>query len=409
VIEKRIFHQLLLKIRHGAVTVRYWDGSVVTYGTGKPYFTLIVKEPAAIRAMLRGMSLGFGESYMNGLLDIEGDLTKVGQLVSENAGAFKGLSRTNITALRNFNRRDTQQQQIQHHYDLGNNFYKLWLDKSMAYSCAYFKTPADSLEKAQVQKIDHVLRKLQLEKGQRLLDIGSGWGALLIRAAQEYGVTGLGITLSREQLEHATEAAKKAGVDKQIRFELLNYQDLAEQGELFDRVVSVGMFEHVGRRNQAAYFQAVDKLLKPGGISVLHTITNEHDTASDPWIDRYIFPGGYIPSIHSVVNQMPNRNFRLVDYENLRIHYAMTLNEWWRRFEQYKDKVIKMYDERFYKMWRLYLASSASGFRYGELSLSQFVFTKGINNNLPLTREFLYGGGSSARSHKDKGRSPKSA
>jgi cyclopropane-fatty-acyl-phospholipid synthase len=389
-IEKRILHQILLQIKHGALKVTYWDGTTVTYGSGTEYNHLKVISPQAVRAILRSMSVGFGESYMNGLIDIEGPIENISKLTIENASAFSKLSLSRALARRNINVRDRQKSQIQHHYDLGNDFYKMWLDSSLTYSCAYFRTPKDSLELAQQQKVDHILRKLQLKKGMNLLDIGSGWGTLLIKAAKEYGITGLGITLSQQQFEHSNKAAKAAGVDDKVRFELINYQDLAERDILFDRIVSVGMFEHVGRKNQDEYFKAVAKMLKPGAISVLHSITNRVETTVDPWIDKYIFPGGYIPATRQVVKTLPDHGFDLIDYENLRIHYAMTLEEWLGRFEKHKKEVLKMYDDRFYRMWRLYLGSSASSFRYGDLNLSQFVFTKGLNNTLPLTREFLY-------------------
>jgi cyclopropane-fatty-acyl-phospholipid synthase len=389
-IEKGLLHQVLSRIKHGAVKVNYWDGTSVTYGNGKPYFTMTLKNAAVVRAILRNLTLGFGEGYMSGDIDIDGPVDNIMRLAGQNTPAFARMSSWRWIKAQNVNIRPNQRQQIAHHYDLGNDFYKLWLDKSMAYSCAYYKKADDTLEQAQSQKIDHLLRKLQLQKGQTLLDIGSGWGALLIRAAKDYGITGHGVTLSSEQWQHSQQAAKAAGVEKQVTFELLGYQDLADRGETYDRIISVGMFEHVGQKNQADYFKAVNTMLKPGAISVLHTITHEHETATEPWIDKYIFPGGYIPSIREVVSELPNHDFHLFDYENLRMHYAKTLDEWLRRYEAHKDKVLKMYDESFYRMWRLYLGSSSAAFRYGDLGLSQFVFTKGLNNDLPLTREFLY-------------------
>lgn len=389
-IEKQLLNGILSHISSGGVRVDYWDGTSVTYGPGKPLTAITIKHPKAVRAMIKNLSLGFGESYMNGLIDIEGPLDEINRLAVENAPKFKALRKLRWARAHNRNVRGQQQRQIAHHYDIGNDFYRLWLDKSLTYSCAYFASPKDSLETAQLGKVDHILRKLQLTKDTSLLDIGSGWGTLLIRAAKEYGISGLGITLSREQLKHATDAAQAVGVGDRIRFELLNYQDLAESSERFDRIVSVGMFEHVGRGNHGTYFSAVQKLLKPQGISVLHSITHEHVTLPDPWIDKYIFPGGYIPAISQVVSAFPKYDFHLYDYENLRIHYAMTLDEWLRRFEKRKAAILKMYDERFYRMWRLYLASASAAFRYGDIGLSQFVFSKGLNNSLPLTREFLY-------------------
>ncbi len=389
-LEKKILQAILSRIHSGAVRVMYWDGETRQYGSGKPYFTMHIKAPAAVRAILRNMTLGFGESYMDGLIEIDGPLSNIGRIVSENQTAFTKLRFDNLTHLTHRNVKRNQKRFIQHHYDLGNDFYKLWLDQSLSYSCAYFRQPSDTLEQAQTQKIRYLLAKLQLQKGQRLLDIGSGWGRLLITAAKEYGVTGLGVTLSEQQLKGSRQAAKAAGVAKQVTFELCNYQDLADRGEIFDRIISVGMFEHVGRGNHKYYYQAVKDMLAPNGLSVLHTITHETEKAIDTWTDRYIFPGGYIPSTREVVAALPKYDFRLLDYENLRLHYAMTLEEWQRRFEKNRATVLKMYDERFYRMWDLWLASSAAGFRYGELNLSQFVLSKGINNDLPLTREFLY-------------------
>jgi cyclopropane-fatty-acyl-phospholipid synthase len=389
-IEKSLFNRVAENIRVGAVDVTYWDSETKHYGQGKARFHLIIKHPRAIRAILRNMTLGFGESYMKGDIEIEGPITEVGRIVSENTAGFSNLALNRITRLAERNRPKRQARQIQRHYDLGNNFYKLWLDDSLTYSCAYFRKPTDTLEQAQSQKLDHILRKLQLTKGQKLLDIGSGWGQLLIRAAQDYGVYGHGITLSKEQYQLSQTKAKELGLSHLLTFELINYQDLARQDLTFDRIVSVGMYEHVGRRNHKAYFSALNRLLKPGGISVLHTITNEIETSMDPWIDKYIFPGGYIPSMRETISHLPEHGFRLLDYENLRVHYANTTEEWLRRFDAHKNDVIAMYDEQFYRMWRLYLGGSSSGFRYGDLSLTQIVMTKGLNNDLPLTREFLY-------------------
>lgn len=389
-IEKRIFDSILRNIKRGGVKVNYWDGDVRTYGPEKPYYTLSFRSASALRSVLRNASLGFGEGYAAGDIEVEGDLRNVNRLLCENKTALSALRLTRLTHLLQRNVKAIQKQQIQHHYDLGNDFYKLWLDKSMMYSCAYFQKPTDTLEQAQEQKVAHLLRKLQLQKGQRLLDIGCGWGTLLITAAKKYKATGLGITLSEEQLKHARKAAKEAGVEKQITFELCNYQDLVERGETFDRIISVGMFEHVGRGNHHHYYKAVEAMLADDGITVLHTITSETETPNDPWIDKYIFPGGYIPATREIVAALPRHNLRLLDFENLRIHYATTLEEWQRRYRQHEKTVVKKYDERFYRMWDLWLASSAAAFRYGDLNLGQFVMSKGINNNLPLTREHLY-------------------
>jgi cyclopropane-fatty-acyl-phospholipid synthase len=391
--EKQIARKLFSKISAGGVQVRYWDGSVENYGPEKPYLHLTIKTPKVLREIAAKASVGIGEAYMRGDLEVEEPLDQLIRFSSENKEAYGKLG--NFKGLRAFksytrNHRSRQKRQIAHHYDIGNDFYKLWLDESMTYSCAYFKKASDSLEQAQKQKVDHLLRKLQLKKGQTMLDIGSGWGTLAIQAARKYGVKVIGISLSEEQVKYSKEAAKKAGVSKLVSFKLMNYQDMAETGKVFDRVISVGMFEHVGRRNQKEYFKAVNKLLAEDGLSVLHTISCEFEHPSDPWIQKYIFPGGYIPSTRQVIHELPDHDLHLVDYENLRIHYAMTLDEWRKRFQKNRKVVEKMFDEQFCRMWEFYLGVSSGSFRYGELDLSQIVFTKGLNNELPLTRDFLY-------------------
>jgi cyclopropane-fatty-acyl-phospholipid synthase len=385
--EKRVFDVVLRRILRGGVAVRYWDGETRAYGPESPYFTLVVRDPGATWALLRNLSLGFGEAYTDGRVDVDGPLDSVGRLAIENEAALNGLSLSRLTSGRWRTGRGSNKEHIARHYDLGNEFYALWLDTSLTYSCAYFQHPEDSLETAQVQKIDHLLRKLRLREGQRMLDIGSGWGALLITAARTYGVHGVGVTLSEEQLNGARDAAKVAGVEDRVTFELCHYRDLAARGERFDRVISVGMFEHVGRANHEHYHRAVASMLAPGGVGVLHTITTEVEEPTDPWIDKYIFPGGYIPSTRSIVAALPRHDLRLVDYENLRRHYAMTLDEWRRRYQEHRAEVTAMFDERFYRMWDLWLALSAAAFRYGAYNLAQFVVTKGINDDLPLTRE----------------------
>lgn len=380
----RVFRQLKV----GGLLVHYPDGKTEKYGPDEPYLEIRFKNAHAMRALVRNSAMGFGEGYMNGDIEVIGEITQPARLLNENLRAFAPLMR--LPSLRETNRKAKQRSQIARHYDLGNDFYKLWLDESMTYSCAYFHAPTDLLEQAQDQKVDHILRKLQLKKGQSLLDIGCGWGKLLITAAQRYGVSGYGITLSEEQFKLAQERVAAAGLSERITIELINYQDLAARDLVFDRIVSVGMYEHVGRGNHAAYFAAVAKLLAADGLSVLHTITARGDHDADPWTAKYIFPGGFIPSVSATVKVMEGHEFELQDYENLRFHYAMTLDEWLRRFDAHRAEVVDRYGEEFYRMWRLYLGSSASGFRYGGLQLSQFVFTKGPQTGGPLTRAHLY-------------------
>ncbi len=397
-IARALFDQVLGRLTTGGLSVHYWDGKTTHYGPEEAYFEMTINHPRVVRAILLNPNLGFGEAYMDGSLEVQGDIRRVGQLVGENQAIIRSLSGIGRLMPRQANRLGRQRSQIAHHYDLGNDFYRLWLDESMTYSCAYFRQESDSLELAQNQKVDHILRKLQLRQGESLLDIGCGWGKLLIVAAQQYGVRGHGITLSEEQFQLAQARVAEAGLTQQITIELLNYQDLAKRDITFDRIVSVGMYEHVGRGNHAAYFTAIDKMLAPGGLSVLHTITNTHADINDSWTDKYIFPGGYIPAPAATLNVLEAHNFELWDYENLKFHYALTLDEWLRRFETHRSEVIGKFGEQFYRMWRLYLGGSSSAFRYGTLGLSQFTFSRVAQPGLPLTREHLYGSLNSAHS-----------
>ncbi|MFZ1812327.1 MAG: cyclopropane-fatty-acyl-phospholipid synthase family protein [Candidatus Saccharimonadales bacterium] len=390
--EKTIIDKALSTMKHGGIAITYWDGETKNYGPEKPYATIVFRDKSVVRRMLRNTSLGFGESYAEGLIDVDGPLTSVIRISSENPivvhNRLSGIGRVHLRK----NRAQHQKSYIAHHYDIGNDFYKLWLDESMLYTCAYFRTPRDTLEQAQTQKIAHVLKKLRLEKGMSLADLGCGWGDLLITAAKQYGVSGIGVTLSEEQVKHASERAKREKVDHLVTFKLMNYQDLPTfmKGKQFDRVASIGMMEHVGRGNMPVFFRAVDQLLKPGCVSVIHFITQHTETDNDPWIDKYIFPGGYLQSIRNVVAELPRYGFYLTDYESLRMHYAMTCREWRRRYNRHHKEVVEMFDEQFYRMWDFWLACSEASFEYGNIDLSQFVFTKGIVNDLPLTREDWY-------------------
>jgi len=390
-ISKTVFDQALKRLQVGAIEVDYWGEQKKTYGHGKAYTTLKINDPKVLSEILRRSDLGFGEAYMDGRVEVpDKELVKLIKITNDNAAIINSSFGKRMNYRYQTNAKKHQKRQIQSHYDLGNDFYKLWLDDTMTYTCAYYKTPKDSLEQAQRQKIDHVLRKLQLKKGQEFVDIGCGWGHLVVRAAKLYGAKGLGVTLSREQYEFAKKLAKSQGVAHLAKFENINYQDLLKSKKTYDRVISVGILEHVGAGNHRQYFDVVNALLNPGGVSVLHSITQQIEDKMPAWIDKYVFPGGYIPSLREIIWLLPEYGFRTIDVENLRPHYALTLREWLNRFEKHLPEISEMYDEKFVRMWRLYLAGSISAFEDGGNDLSQIVFTKGIVKDLPLTREFLY-------------------
>lgn len=376
--------------------VVFWDGEVAYYGLGKALFTIVFNREPPVGFNLADPALSFGEAYMDGIIDFEGDLEEILRIVKLNKDSIMPaeLRKKLFSAVQNINSavsRQRQKQNIQHHYDLGNHFFSLWLDETMSYSCAYFKDPGDSLTKAQIQKIDLILKKLNLQPGERLLDIGCGWGWLIIRAAQQYGVSALGITLSQEQYNAASRRIKELGLSGRAEVLLQSYLDIKNQ-EQFDKVLSVGMFEHVGRENLSKYMDKVHKVLVPGGLSMLHTIAGIEERPVNSWVEKYIFPGGYIPSLRETIWLLPQYDFHLINAESLRMHYAMTLDRWYENFTENIETIRNIFDEKFIRMWSLYLRGCAANFRVTGLNVYQLLFSKGLNNDLPLTLEGVYCG-----------------
>lgn len=355
-------------------------------GDGEPEFTVNVKKKIPLTALMTSTSLALGEAYMEGDLEIEGDLYDaldhfLGQMdrFSTDESALKKLVFSS-TAKKN------QKKEVQSHYDIGNDFYRLWLDETMSYSCGYFLHGDDSLYQAQVNKVDYILKKLYLQEGMSLLDIGCGWGFLLIEAARKYGVRGVGITLSQEQYREFQQRIRKEHLEDLLTVELMDYRDLPGYGKKFDRVVSVGMVEHVGRDNYQLFIDCAKEILNPGGLFLLHFISALKEHAGDPWIKKYIFPGGVIPSLREMLSCAAEDGFHTLDVENLRQHYNRTLLCWEKNYRKQTDKVRKMFDEKFVRMWDLYLLSCAATFHHGIIDLHQVLFTKGINNQLPFMR-----------------------
>ena len=340
--------------------------------------------------------LYFGEAYTDGSVTVEnGTISEFLDMALQNIGRketnfFSELLnniRGSYRYLTNFNSIKKSKINVAHHYDISDDLYDLFLDSKRQYSCAYFKNENDSLETAQNQKIDHIIKKLHLKSNQTVLDIGSGWGGLAIEIAKKTQCQVLGITLSESQFEYSKKKAKQMNMGNQVEFRLCDYREVKEK---FDRIVSVGMFEHVGRKFYRTFFNKIQAILKDDGIALLHTIGSVNPPRQpQPWITRYIFPGGYTPSLSQVTVPVEKSGLILTDLEILRMHYSHTLRHWKERFIKNKDKAIKMFDEKFFRMWEFYLTSCETAFRWGDQVVFQLQLTKELHT-APSTRDYIY-------------------
>ncbi|RTL55851.1 MAG: methyltransferase domain-containing protein [Rhodocyclaceae bacterium] len=396
--QKRL-KDFVARMRHYALPLRLrlWNGLEVDLGDA-PMVTFTIKSLRGLRHLLRPSVASLGQAYVEGEIDLEGGIDDVISLAVQLSAhnTRHGQVRHGPRLVRHTRRVDAEA--IAYHYDVSNDFYRFWLDKEMLYSCAYFRTAADSLEQAQEQKLDHILTKLDVRPGQTLLDIGCGWGALVLRAARKYGARALGITLSQNQYDLARQRIAEAGLEDRVEIRLQDYRDVSGK---FDRIVSVGMFEHVGLRNLRGYFGRIHDLLADAGVCLNHGITStDPDSAEAPFgggefIERYVFPHGELPHLSFALKEMAAAGLEATDVENLRRHYALTTHHWSRRFEQHGEQLKAMAGERRYRIWRAYLAGCAYGFNSNWIALHQILATKagiGDATPLPLTRDYMYVG-----------------
>lgn len=371
--------------------VIFKDGKELNIDKGEPKFVIKVNGSIDKKLLFTSTSLALGEAYMDKVLDMEaGDLYDVLDIVMGSLDEFNVNENVLSKLIHSSTSKKNQKKEVTSHYDIGNDFYELWLDETMSYSCAYFKNEDDTLYEAQRNKVDHILKKLQLKEGMSLLDIGCGWGYLLIEAAKKYKIHGVGITLSEQQYLKFKERIKEENLEEYLSAQLIDYRDLEKSNLEFDRVVSVGMLEHVSRDNYELFFKNVDSVLKDKGVFLLHYISGRKENSGDPWIKKYIFPGGVIPSLREIINIGSELNYYTLDVESLRRHYVKTLLCWYENYKNNIDKIAIMFDERFVRMWELYLSSCAASFNNGMIDLHQIVFSKGNNNNLEMTRDYLY-------------------
>jgi cyclopropane-fatty-acyl-phospholipid synthase len=406
------------------VGVRLWDGA--TWPDDRPRAAMLVlKHSGALgRMLLPGTEVGLAEAYLHNDFDVEGDIEsafEIGDFLLRHLDDWKKKLKLGglLIALPERDGRSTMQRAarqllprirgnrhsperdrrvITFHYDVSNDFYQLWLDHRMVYSCAYFKSQSDDLDIAQKQKLDYICRKLRLRPGQRLLDIGCGWGALVVHAAKHFGVRAEGITLSEAQAEWGCARIAKAGLAKQARIDLRDYREISANGcELYDAIVSVGMAEHVGRERLSEYFAAAHRALKPGGVflnqAIAEDVITRPGSRNDSFIEQYVFPDGDIPPLPTMLSAAESVNFEIRDVENLREHYALTLRHWLHRLETHHDEALRFIDEATYRVWRLYIAGSAHGFRTGHIAVYQTLLAKldsSSETKLPLTRGDWY-------------------
>ena len=370
---------------------------IYKFGSSNPQVRIRLKNKSIERKLFFNPNLHIGEAYMNEELIIEkGTIEEFLNLITNCYEDFISNNKFNkfyeylssiFMPLQQINQLVNSKNNVAHHYDINEDLYKLFLDKDMQYSCAYFHNPNISLEQAQKDKKEHIIRKLQIDKNMSVLDIGCGWGGMAIEIAKSTGAKVKGITLSENQFNTASERAQKEGLSDKVTFAL---QDYRNETEKYDRIVSVGMFEHVGVKYFKTYLSKANDILNENGVFLLHTIGQRgKPTATSPWIRKYIFPGGYIPSLSEVMKETQKLNINVTDVEVLRLHYAHTLTRWYQNVLENKDKIIKMFDQRFFRMWEFYLLAS----KYSFVNMGNVVFqiqiAKNINN-LPLTRNYIY-------------------
>ena len=392
-LDRWLLKRIIAALGRPPITFALWDGSAVA-PEGESVGTVTFKDRSTLYRVIAFPEVGFGDGYSQGRIEISGDFVQVfyrGFAAIEAGGPHK-FKRNLLGRLPRSRRntRTTSRKHIREHYDLGNDFYRLWLDEDMVYTCAYYETPEATLETAQAAKMDHVCRKVMLQPGMTVVEAGCGWGALAMHMAEHYGVKVKAFNISHQQIAYARERARARGLDGRVEFIEDDYRNI--RGE-FDAFVSVGMLEHVGPDHYADLGSVIARVLKEDGLGIIHSVGRNRPTPPSAWLERRIFPGSYPPSLREMMDIFEPHNFSILDVENLRLHYAQTLIAWLKRFEKEIDTVRRMYDEHFIRAWRLYLGGCAAAFMSNSIQLFQVVFGFPAHNAIPLTRQHLYRAG----------------
>jgi cyclopropane-fatty-acyl-phospholipid synthase len=398
VLQEQFLKQVEMKLKQEnlPLAVKLWNGETIA-GSESPSIELTLKSPSAMSLFLRPNLSHLAESYVKQEIDVRGDIRHIVRLLAK---VFQGDSSApswtdRLNVFRHTKASDSKA--VRYHYDVSNDFYRLWLDKRQVYSCAYFKTLDDSLDLAQEQKLDHLCKKLDLQPGERVLDIGCGWGAFLFWAAERYDVRCVGITLSERQHAHVQEQIAACGLGDRVEVRLQDYRDVSEDAP-FDKIVSVGMFEHVGVRMLPTYFSKIFQLLKPGGVVMNHGVTastfdGEQASSGNDFIEKYVFPDGELTHVSKVIEVMARQGLEVLDAESLRRHYAQTLWHWVSGLEAHQEEARHIVGEDKYRIWRAYLGGFAYAFEANWDNIYQILAAKPLPDgslDYPLTRDHLY-------------------
>lgn len=389
---KWLISKLMALLGNPPVTIVLWNGSRVSPADGRSVGTVIIRDRKTFFKLFVQTELHFGDAFCRGDIEIDGELIAILEAIYRSRSKvvknnLVGGYLTKIINSPQLNSLAGSRDNIHHHYDIGNDFYRLWLDEKMQYTCAYFFTPSATLEEAQTAKMDHVCKKLGLRPGETVAEAGCGWGGLALHMARQCGVRVKAFNISHQQVLAARERAKAAGLDDRVEYIEDDYRNISGR---FDAFVSIGMLEHVGPDNYQELGKVVRRSLKETGRGLIHSIGRNRAERMDPWIERHIFPGAYIPALTEMMGIFETSGFSILDVENLRMHYAKTLEHWLVRFDSAHERISEMYDRNFLRAWRLYLAGSLASFTTGDLQLFQVVFAHPGNNDIPWSRAHLY-------------------